>query len=50
MFDVSYDDINFPFLLVHVALNIVFYATFSTAILRMKAGVLKRYERPSDVF
>ena len=49
MFDVGYGDINFPYLLTHVAVCIVFYGFASTVLLRMRAGVLKRYERPSDI-
>jgi len=49
MFDVGYGDINFPYLLAHVAVNIAFYGYASTVFLRMRAGVKKRYERPSDI-
>lgn len=49
MFDVSYGDLNFPYLLTHIAVNIIFYAFASTVFLRMRAGVAKRYERPEDI-
>ena len=49
MFDVGYGDIDFPYLLTHVIFHILFYAFASTVFLRIRAGVIKRYERPSDI-
>lgn len=49
MFDVGYGDIDFPYLLTHVIINIIFYGFASTVFLRMRAGVIKRYERPTDI-
>ncbi len=49
MFDVGYDDLDFPYLLAHIILHIVFYIYCSTMFLRFKNGVLKRYETPEDV-
>ncbi len=49
LFDVGYDDINFPYLLAHIVLHIIFYAYSSTLFLRFKSGVAKRYERPEDI-
>ncbi len=44
IFDVGYDDIDFPYLLTHIALHIAFYAYSSTLFLRLRAGVNRRYE------
>jgi hypothetical protein len=49
IFDVGYDDIDFPYLIVNAIVHIAFYALASTLFLRLKNGVLKRYERPEDI-
>ncbi len=48
IFDVGYDDINFPYLLAHIVLHILFYAYASTLFLRLRAGVRRRYTPISD--
>lgn len=47
LFDVGY--IDFPYLIVNAIVHIAFYALASTLFLRLKNGVLKRYERPEDI-
>jgi hypothetical protein len=44
IFDVGYDDVDFPYLLVHIVFHFIFYAYSSALFLRLKNGVLKRYE------
>ncbi len=43
IFDIGYDDINFPYLLAHILLHVAFYAYTSTLFLRLRAGVVRRY-------
>ncbi len=43
LFDVGYDDIDFPYLLAHIVLHIAFYAYSSTLFLRLKNGVNRRF-------
>lgn len=40
---------NFPYIMVHLIFNIIFFAFSSTVMLRMRSGMLKRYEKPSDI-
>ena len=49
MFDVGFDDIDFPYLIVNIIVHVAFYALASTMFLRFKNGVLRRYERPEDI-
>lgn len=49
LFDVGYDDIDFPYLLAHIAMHIAFYAFSSTLFLRLRSAVINKYETPDDV-
>lgn len=44
LFDVGYNDIDFPYLLAHIVLHVIFYAYSSTLFLRLKNGVIRRFE------